>query len=119
MNEVSSIRMRKALTKRRRFERDWLSDPLAQGIPDDVCPSNEIPEVAEKVESGSRGQRVDRIDDVKVRSEKMGNLTDRWLTPSRVPIYCPHLADSTETRPSFGPSAAIMTECPHLHSKHQ
>ena len=64
----------------------------------------------------------------------------RWLTSSTVPTYVPydkirasrahkitknrrgtkltHFADSTETRPSFGPSFSKITECGHLRRTH-
>lgn len=64
----------------------------------------------------------------------------RWLTSSTVPTYVPyekiramrahkitktrqgtkltHFADSTETRPSFGPSFSKITECGHLWRTH-
>jgi len=64
----------------------------------------------------------------------------RWLTSSTVPTYVPcekiralrahkitktrqgtkltHFADSTDTRPSFGPSLSKITECGHLRRTH-
>lgn len=90
-----------------RLELDGLSEPL--------CPAVANPEREHEVSESppARGNRTYfptqptrslRSVGVSTRSQASERVAYRWLTFVSVVWYSPHLADSTETNPSFAPT---------------
>ena len=103
--------------KCRRFELDLPAHDLRPLVPRGVDPADEV----EVVHALERAQ-VRALSTWHVRRE-MGETsshegTERWspeaVREKGVERLRTHLADWSETRPSFGPSFSYTTECGHL-----
>lgn len=84
--------------KRGWLELDFASCKFSPLVSGSIQPSNEI-----KVIHVLKGSEIGALKKMHKLLEERGKCG-----------ICTHLADATETRPSFGPSFSRITECDHL-----